>query len=101
MEPVNVISRQGLMRYARRLDIDIREQLVAWFNVARRAEWKALEDVRMQFPSADRVGQVLIFNVRGNAYRLIVRHEFPWNRLFVKAVLTHKEYDRKEWLRWS
>src|ERR1700691_4099664 len=39
------------------------------------------------FTSADRVGQTL------TQHPLIVRHEFPWQRLFVKALLTHKEYD--------
>ena len=83
------------------MDAATREELVAWYNVAHRAEWHSLEDVRAQFASADRVGQVLIFNVRNNAYRLIGRHEFPWPRLFVKALLTHKEYNRKGWLKWS
>ncbi|MBV8845342.1 MAG: type II toxin-antitoxin system HigB family toxin [Bryobacterales bacterium] len=67
-----------------------------WFYVARAAQWKSLEDVRKDFPSVDRVGAYLIFNVRHNRYRLIVKHVFPNPRLYVKAFLSHKEYDRYE-----
>jgi len=34
------------------------------------------------------------------AFRLIVTVDYPTKRLFVKALLTHKEYDRKEWMKW-
>ena len=98
---MNVISKRGLLKKAKNADADARNELADWFNAAHRADWRSIGDVRAQFATADRVGRVLIFNIRRNAYRLIVRHEFPWNRLFVKAVLTHKEYDRKEWLKWS
>jgi mRNA interferase HigB len=86
---------------SQRVDQATWKELRDRFNVACRARWTSLEDVRKAFPSVDRVGRTLIFNVRHNSYRLIVRHEFPWQRLFVKALLTHKEYDRKEWLKWS
>lgn len=65
------------------------------------AERSRLEDVRADFPAADQVGRVLVFNVRWNALRLIVTVDYPTKRLFVKALLTHKEYDRKEWMKWT
>jgi mRNA interferase HigB len=100
---VNVVSRRGLLAKAKSLKVDAATsgELRNWFQVASRARWTSLKDVREVFPSADRVGQTLIFNIHHNSYRLIVRHEFPWQRLFVKALLTHKEYDRREWLKWS
>jgi mRNA interferase HigB len=66
----------------------------------RRASWKGLHDVRRQFPSADQVGDVLIFNIKGNHYRLITRVNYQVGRIYVKAVLTHAEYNRKEWMKW-
>lgn len=98
---MNVISKRGLVKKAQKLDDSLLEDLLQWFQAARRADWHSLEDVHAQFPSAELVGRVPIFDVRHNAYRPIVRHELPWSRLFVKAVLTHKEYDRKEWIKWS
>jgi hypothetical protein len=38
-----------------------------------------------------------VFNIKGGAYRLIVKIEYRWQKIFVKHVLTHAEYDRNEW----
>ena len=65
------------------------------------AKWRSLADVRVHYRSADLVGRLLIFNLLHNRYRLIVRENFRGQALFVKAVLTHAEYDRKEWMRWN
>ena len=54
----------------------------------------------MQYPAADQVGDVVIFNIRHNRYRLITYAVFPKQKLYVKALLTHAEYDRGEWKRW-
>lgn len=48
----------------------------------------------------DQVGDVLIFDIMGGSYRLIARVNYPARRLYVKALLTHREYDRKEWMKW-
>lgn len=86
---------------AKRVDRQTREELTAWFKVARQSDWTSFEDIRRDYVSVDRVGSVLIFNIRHNTYRLIVRHALPAKVLFVKALLTHKEYDRKEWMKWA
>jgi mRNA-degrading endonuclease HigB of HigAB toxin-antitoxin module len=39
--------------------------------------------------------------IAGGSYRLIVRVNYPGQTLFVKAVQTHREYDRKEWMKWA
>ncbi len=74
---------------------------MAWFHIVRRAKWKGLQEVRRDFPSADQVGHVLIFNIKGNRYRLITRVNYVGQRIFIKALLTHAEYDRKEWMKWA
>lgn len=86
---------------ALKVDAATAAELDQWYHLARRAEWKKLPDVRADFPLADRIGHVLVFNIRHNRYRLIVRVTFPIQKLFVKALLTHKEYDRKEWMKWT
>lgn len=97
---MNVISKNGLEDLLKGKSSDVVDESGAWFRAARTASWQSLQDVRMSFPDADQVGAVLIFNIRGNRYRLIVTHTFPKNKLYVKALLTHKEYDRKEWTKW-
>jgi mRNA interferase HigB len=77
------------------------EPLLAWFRLARKARWRGLQEVRNDLPSADQVGDVLIFNIKGNHYRLMTRLNYTGQRMFVKALLTHGEYDRKEWMKWA
>jgi mRNA-degrading endonuclease HigB of HigAB toxin-antitoxin module len=63
--------------------------------------WDGLNEVRQYFPSADQVGKVLIFDVLGDNYRLITAVDYPSQRLFIKTLLTHREYDRKGWMKWA
>jgi mRNA interferase HigB len=91
------------MRLAKTLKVDAPtvDAMTAWFRTARRVNGASFEQVREAFPSADRVGKVVIFNIRHNAYRLIVTADFRHRIMYVKALLTHKEYDRGEWRKWS
>lgn len=98
---MNVISKRGLTDLLKGLASDVVEESLAWFKAAQAAKWNSLQDVRATFPDADQVGSVLIFNIRGNRYRLIVFARFAKQKLYVKALLTHKEYDRKEWMKWA
>jgi len=67
-------------------------------TIAKDAEWASFASVRDTFPSADFVNGLLVFNIRQNRYRLIVYPVFSRRKLYIKALLTHKEYDRKEWI---
>jgi len=68
-----------------------------WYRVAKKADWKTLDEVRETFRSADTVGKYTVFNVKGNSYRLIVEISYRSQRIFVRYVLTHAEYDRGRW----
>ena len=76
---------------------DLLAPLDLWYRVAKKANWKTLNEVRETFPSADAVGKYTVFNVKGNAYRLIVEINYRSQRLFIRHVLTHAEYDRGGW----
>lgn len=96
---MNVISRRGLFEKAAKF-ADAKSALQVWFDTAVEAEWRSLEDVRTTFPSADMVGDLAIFNIRGNRYRLIVRMVFRYQRVYIKEFLTHAEYDKGGWKKW-
>jgi mRNA interferase HigB len=73
-----------------------------WYLVASKATWNRLEDVRKDFGSADDVrvasGRwVLVFNIGGGNYRLIVGRNYELHILFIKRLLTHAEYDKNQW----
>lgn len=97
---MNVISRPAL-EVAKKKHADAAGWLDAWWYIAKRDQWRSLEEVRKAYPATDQVGRCLVFNVRGNHYRLIVGVKYATpehgGTLFVKHFLTHAEYDRNQW----
>ncbi len=93
---MHVISRARL-KEAAQAHADVESALDVWFRVAKLAKWQNLVEVRQTFPSADLVGDLTVFNIKGNSYRLIVKIEYQWQKIFIKHVLTHAEYDKGEW----
>ena len=80
---------------------DVAAEALAWYKVARAARWESLADVRRNYPSADQIGAVLIFDIRHNRYRLVATVIYRKQKLYVKALPTHKQYDLKEWMKWA
>jgi mRNA interferase HigB len=100
-----VISKRRLREFWEK-NPDAKGPLLAWHALARKASWTSLQDVRRSLPTADGVTlncprgvqiSVTVFNIGGNKYRLVTRIDFKWYRVYVKAVLTHKEYDKDKW----
>jgi mRNA interferase HigB len=96
---LNVISKRGLLEKAAKF-ADARSALQVWFDTAVDANWKSLQDISKTFPATDMVGDLAIFNIRGNRYRLIVRMVFQYKRIYIKEFLTHAEYDKGAWKKW-
>jgi mRNA interferase HigB len=76
--------------------------LAAWTAIVRAATWRNMADVRACYSSADvvrvRSGKpVIVFNVCGNTYRLIVAMHFNSQMAYTLRFLTHAEYDREDW----
>jgi mRNA interferase HigB len=97
---VHVISRPTINDAARKHP-DAADWLYAWWTIASKAEWGQLADVRQQYPTVDQVDCSLIFDARGNNYRLICRvswrNKWSGGTLLVKHFLTHSQYDRNLW----
>ncbi len=71
--------------------------LRSWYRVAKQARWQRFTDVRAHYRSADQVGKFTVFNIAGNAYRLITVIHFNTGRVYVRRVLTHAAYNRGPW----
>ncbi len=93
---MHVISKNA-WRQAVATDHSLEGPISEWYKVARNATWKSLMEVRQVYPHADFVDPYTVFNLKGNAYRLIVKIEYRWQMIFVKHLLTHAEYDQGEW----
>jgi len=76
--------------------------LAAWRATVRAAAWRNMADVRGCYGSADMVRvrsgkPVIVFNVCGNTYRLIVAMHFNSQMAYTLGFLTHTEYNRNDW----
>jgi mRNA interferase HigB len=54
-------------------------------------------EVKAKAGSVDQVSGGVVFNIHGNAYRLIAKIEYRFKKVFIRCVLTHKEYDEGGW----
>ena len=94
-----MISKHGLEKCIAKHS-GVGAEALHWYRIACAATWTCLAEVRVQFPGADQIGEVLVFNLGHNRFRLIATVFFPGRELYVMALMTHKEYDRKEWIKW-
>lgn len=95
---MHVISRKALVQFWERHP-DSQEPLLRWYRIVERSEYTSFDELRTTFPSADKVGDLIVFNIGGNKYRLIAAVHFNRGKVFVRHVLTHKEYDQGAWKR--
>lgn len=73
---------------------DVRAPLREWFLFVERASWGSFSDLRETYRSAEAVGNKVIFNIKGNSYRLIAIVNYHSKHVLIRWVGTHAEYDR-------
>ena len=74
---------------------DAEQPLQAWYHEAKKAEWNSFQEIKKQFGSASIVGNDrVVFNIKGNDYRLVVLILFRRVKAFIRFAGTHKEYDK-------
>lgn len=74
---------------------DAEQPLRAWHDEARHARWKIPQDIRNHYASASFVGRNrVVFNIKGNDYRLIVAVAYRFQAVYIKFVGTHTQYNR-------
>ncbi len=95
---MHVISRKALVKFWEQYP-DSKEPLLRWYKIMTHSEYDSFHSLRMTFPSADQVSDWVVFNIGGNKYRLIASIHFNRGKVYIRHVLTHREYDRGEWKR--
>jgi mRNA interferase HigB len=93
-----VISRRAVRDFAL-MHADAATPLDVWYRIAKSSRWRKLVEVRAACPSAEAVGELTVFNVKGNTYRLIARIDYRSGTIFIRAILTHADYDKGDWKR--
>jgi mRNA interferase HigB len=91
---MNVISKKRLLGYIKKHS-DAKSQLLAWFGEAKRAQWNNPQHIKSRYPSASFLPKNdVVFNVKGNKYRLVVNIRYESQIVFIKWFGTHSEYDK-------
>lgn len=71
------------------------EPLKAWYQETEESIWSEPNDIKKRYPSADIIpGNRVVFNIKGNTYRLIVKIHYNTSIVFIRFVGTHAEYDK-------
>jgi len=74
---------------------DSEVSLRAWYHDVKIAEWKNSNELKKQYKSASIVGDGrVVFNIKGNDYRLVVAIDYEFQVIFIRFIGTHKQYDR-------
>jgi mRNA interferase HigB len=75
--------------------VDAKHAFQRWIEIVEEAEWNSHADIKMDFPSADYVGNGrYVFNIRGNNYRLLMLVVFIAGYMKVRFIGTHSEYNK-------
>jgi mRNA interferase HigB len=71
------------------------DYLKTWYDTARNANWKSPRDIKKTYASASILSNNrVVFNIKGNHYRLIVKFNYDRQWAFIRFIGTHAEYDK-------
>lgn len=93
---MHIVSYKAIRAFAEEHP-DAHNALDYWYRVAKRATWTSLAGLKQSFNSADFVPPYVVFDIGGNKYRLIAEINFSRSVLFIRRIMTHKEYAKGAW----
>jgi mRNA interferase HigB len=90
----NIVARKTIVAFYTK-HADAETPLLTWYKIAMKRNWKSPGDVKKDYSSADIVGNDrIVFNIKGNKYRLIVKFNFNMEWGWIRFIGTHAEYDK-------
>lgn len=95
---MRIIARKTLKQFVESLQGNkdqktVKSALDAWFHEVQDADWKTPADVTRSYANASIVGDRVVFNIKGNSYRLVVAVDYRRQIVFIKWLGTHRAYD--------
>ena len=74
---------------------DSEQQLTSWFKETEKAQWNSINELKSEYPNASILkDNRIVFNIKGNNYRLIVKFNFEFQICWIRFIGTHAEYDK-------
>ena len=93
---MHVISKAKLVEFWNKYP-DAETPLCAWLRLARRQDFLNFAELKAVYGSVDIVGNLFVFDIGGNKFRLIAAVHFNRKKVFIRAILRHADYDRGKW----
>ncbi len=93
---MHIISRKILRQFWEQYP-DSETALIRWFKLIKSTNIRSFDELRSIFPSADLVDDLIVFNIGGNKYRLIASIHFNRQKVYIRYILTHSEYNKNKW----
>lgn len=91
---LRVIAKKTLREFWQKHP-DCEQQLKAWFQETSNTEWKNTRNIKIEYPSASFLADNrVVFNIKGNHYRLIVRINYDYQMVWIRFIGTHAEYNK-------
>jgi mRNA interferase HigB len=92
--PVRIIAKKTLNEFWLKHS-DCEERLKSWYKEAVEAIWKTPQEIKKDYPSASFLqNNRVVFNIKGNSYRLIVKINYDFSLVWIRFIGTHAEYDK-------
>jgi len=90
---MRIVSKKKLREFLE-LHPDAKQPLLAWYREVEKEDWDTPAKVKEKYRNASIVGDNrVVFNIKGNSYRLVVKISYPARVVLVRFVGTHAEYD--------
>ena len=91
---MRVISKKILREFWEKHS-DSQQQLKSWFKETGDVDWRNPKDIKKEYPSASFLADNrVIFNIKGNKYRLIIKVNYDYHMVWIRFIGTHAEYDK-------
>ncbi|MDQ3021176.1 MAG: type II toxin-antitoxin system HigB family toxin [Bacteroidota bacterium] len=91
---MRIIAKRALREFWK-LHRDSEQPLRNWYDISKKENWNNFNEIKSLFRNASIAGNdKVVFNIKGNDYRLVVKVDFIWKVMFIKFIGTHREYDK-------
>lgn len=91
---LRIISKKILREFWEKHS-DSKQQLQSWFQETSNANWKNPVEIKKEYPSASFLADNrVVFNIKGNTYRLIIKINYDYHMIWIRFIGTHAEYDK-------
>jgi len=92
---MRIIAFRTLREFFEKPEYSDSEALRAWYHDTKIAEWENSNELKKQYKNASIVGTGrVVFNIKGNDYRLVVAIDYEFQVIFIRFIGTHKQYDK-------